>query len=592
MATTPIDLSAGLVPKAKAGGASAIDLSTGLVPSDITANPNGEGTYRLVKIGGKGGPVQIPYSNVESARQQGYMWLAGGDHERYAKDFEAANKPNLWERANTPVNIGNLRESIAEAERNSSGPYTLADAQWRSDHPHIAALKTFVNGVGADAAKAFLTPVGVALAATGGIGEGADALLADAKASAPVLGKLATTVKAAEPAIKTASAVAKTATGAAGVGFAAHGATDLIADPHQNPGENDSDYLQRIGGDLSAITGGATAGLRGKRAATDTAPRIGLMGKTPEAAYEQALRPSVSYSPDERAAMARTGLDEGIVVGKPGVTQLEDRLNNLGIQIEQAIKPGVQIDPNRAASYADQTKARFANQVNAAGDLAAIDRVKQQFLEERGARPGTPAVQPQATGLFNASGHPIMRPGTPAQPATPAPLMDATQAQAIKRGTYSVNAGKYGQLSSAEIEAQKAIARGLKDELANAFPELKDLNGASGRLLDLQGPLERAVAQRGNRGLLQIGTAATTGVVKALGGSNKMAVAIGVLKQALEDPMVKSRLAIAVSKGGKIPLASARARVGAYLSSLGYLAEAHHSASTDDTATTQLGEQP
>jgi hypothetical protein len=54
------------------------------------------------------------------------------------------------------------------------------------------------------------------------------------------------------------------------------------------------------------------------------------------------------------------------------------------------------------------------------------------------------------------------------------------------------------------------------------------------------------------------------------------------MKMVLDNPMVKSKLAIALSKGASIPLAQAAARVGAYQSSL-----ANASASSADTASGQ-----
>lgn len=68
---------------------------------DITANPKGEGVYRMLRTGRTGDPVVgIPYSNVEAAKAQGYDfdWSgktgAGGEGERYGNDQMAdPNRP-------------------------------------------------------------------------------------------------------------------------------------------------------------------------------------------------------------------------------------------------------------------------------------------------------------------------------------------------------------------------------------------------------------------------------------------------------------------------------------------------------------------
>jgi hypothetical protein len=314
------------------------------------------------------------------------------------------------------------------------------------------------------------------------------------------------------------------------------------------------------------------------------AGRAALLGKTPEAAYESALKPSTTLGEAERAAIVKTGLENEIPVSKTGLEKIGAAIDELNNQITDEIKPGVKINPNRAALTADQAKAKFANQVNANGDLAAIEASKQQFLREQGAKPGSPSVPPQPTGVLDAQGNPVMSAGTPAKPATPAPPMEAAKAQAMKVGTYRVLKGKYGEQGSASVEAQKALARGLKDEIANAFPEISKLNAAESKLLDLQPVLERAVNRNANHQLVGIGTPVAAGAAKAVTGSSGIGAVVGTLKAVLDNPVVKSRLAIAISKGAKIPIATAISRVQTYVASLGSYAEAQGSAANGDNS--------
>jgi hypothetical protein len=151
--------------------------------------------------------------------------------------------------------------------------------------------------------------------------------------------------------------------------------------------------------------------------------------------------------------------------------------------------------------------------------------------------------------------------------------MNAADAQAMKQGTYQVLKGKFGEQGSASVEAQKALARGLKEEIANQFPEISNLNANESRLLQLQPVLERAVNRISNHQLIGIGTPIASGAAKAVTGSASVGVAAGVLKSVLDNPYVKSRLAISLSKGAKIPYAQAAARVGAYSASLGSTSE-------------------
>jgi hypothetical protein len=63
------------------------------------------------------------------------------------------------------------------------------------------------------------------------------------------------------------------------------------------------------------------------------------------------------------------------------------------------------------------------------------------------------------------------------------PTMSVQDAQRLKQGTYKVLEKKYGQLGSAETEAQKGLARGLKEAIAEAVPEVGPLNAKQSELI-------------------------------------------------------------------------------------------------------------
>jgi hypothetical protein len=316
-----------------------------------------------------------------------------------------------------------------------------------------------------------------------------------------------------------------------------------------------------------AILGGA-AGAAVNAVAPKILPvagRVALLGKTPEAAYESALKPSTTLPQAQRAAIVQTGLENQIPVSTGGVEKIGDLINDYNQKIKATIDsdPTRPIDPNAVATRADAAKAKFAKQVNAGGDLAAIDASKQQFLSEQGATQGNPA-----------------------------PLMNASDAQEMKQGTYRVLAGKFGEQGSASVEAQKALARGLKEEIATQFPEINGLNSAESKLLDLQPVLERAVNRISNHQLIGIGTPVAGAAAKAVTGSGSVGVVASALKAVLDNPNVKSRLAIAVSKSAKIPYSQAAARVQSYSTALGSTAPASREYSTGDSPNPPTTPQP
>lgn len=350
---------------------------------------------------------------------------------------------------------------------------------------------------------------------------------------APMAAMAAPAVAAAAP-VSTALSVGGGAVGSKVAGAAAEG---LGATPDQKA------LAEDVGGFAGGYAGAKIPGLAGKAA---------LLGKTPEEAYQSALKPSTAMNPAVRDRAVQTGLQERIPVNTKGLEAIGDRIDDLNQQIADKISEGssqgVTVDRGKVASRLGQTASKFSNQVNPQADLKAISDSGKEFLNSQ----------------------PLQIP--------------IDQAQAMKQGTYQVLKGKYGEQGSASTEAQKALARGLKEEIAANFPEISNLNQAESRLLDLKPLLEKAVARISNHQLLGIGTPIAAGATKAVTGSNKLGAAAGLLKAVLDDPGIKSRLAISMSRAGVSPAISA-ARLSAFQSSLGYLVGDRRNASSDDTPT-------
>ena len=163
--------------------------------------------------------------------------------------------------------------------------------------------------------------------------------------------------------------------------------------------------------------------------------------------------------------------------------------------------------------------------------------------------------------------------------------LSAAEAQAMKQGTYRQLKGRaYGELKRAEVEAQKALARGLKEELAAQFPELNALNAKEGALIGLEDALEKAVARTSNRQIIGLDSPLAGAAVGAATGSGTAGAVAAVMRETLRHPAVSTRLAIALSKGTKSPLAKSRARIGAYARALGQASDDATSQQTDRPA--------
>lgn len=181
-----------------------------------------------------------------------------------------------------------------------------------------------------------------------------------------------------------------------------------------------------------------------------------------------AVKPTLKAVQTGRAATAiQTMLDEGINATASGVMKLKGKIFQLNNEIKDAIANSTAI-VNKSAAYGPlkETLDNFTKQVNPNADIAAIRSAWDEFIN-----------------------HPTITGDT----------IPVQTAQELKQGTYRVLAKKYGQIGSAETEAQKAIARGLKEQIAVAVPEVSGLNAQESKLLTALGVLERRVAVEGNK---------------------------------------------------------------------------------------------
>ncbi len=277
------------------------------------------------------------------------------------------------------------------------------------------------------------------------------------------------------------------------------------------------------GGDTGAMAGGAMAGAAGPAigAALGAATPAIANSKIPQKLYQSALKPGKKAVLNGTADKAIDyALQEGIPVSGSGLEKLHGLVDDLNTSIQNKISAGAQkgvtIDPKAVAQRADQLRSKFSKQVNPTADMNAIDATTGDFLGGPGAGP-----------------------------------IPADMAQEMKQGTYQQIRKSYGQLSSAQVEAQKALARGLKEELASAFPEISSLNAEESKALGLEPLLESAIARIGNHQMFGIGTPLAAAGVHAATGSAPMAATLGAARAIIDNPAIKSRIAIALTRAGK-----------------------------------------
>ena len=219
--------------------------------------------------------------------------------------------------------------------------------------------------------------------------------------------------------------------------------------------------------DTGALIGAAAPGVVKLAGAAGNAVSRGLESGS-KRMMQSALKPTIEQLRTGKAATAvDTLLDEGINATAGGVKKLRGKIGDINTDISALIAgSGATIDKQKIADALRGTQSQFANQVSPSSDLAAIQRVGDDFM---------------------------------AHPLIPGADMPVQLAQQLKQGTYKALSKKYGQMGGAETEAQKALARALKEEIASAVPDVAKLNAYESKLLSTLEVAERRALMDANK---------------------------------------------------------------------------------------------
>lgn len=178
----------------------------------------------------------------------------------------------------------------------------------------------------------------------------------------------------------------------------------------------------------------------------------------------------------DAAKGVETMLQQGFNPTKGGVEAMRGKIAELGDQISEAVKNSTAtINKNAVADRLSSAVERFKAQVNPSADLASIEKAWSEFL-----------AHPDLTGKTD---------------------MPVQLAQRLKQGTYeSLGKKVYGEQSGATTEAQKQLARGLKEEISTAVPGVAQKNTLQGELINAKDMAERRAAVESGKHPLGLGT--------------------------------------------------------------------------------------
>lgn len=180
------------------------------------------------------------------------------------------------------------------------------------------------------------------------------------------------------------------------------------------------------------------------------------------------LKPTLRALKTGDAAVAiDTMLEEGVNLTPKGAERLRARVDQINDEISASVAASpAKVDLARVARPLVEKLREFRKQVNPNADVATIKSSWTEFKN-----------------------HPLIT-----EDEIPVGL-----AQELKQGTYRQLAKKYGEMGSADVEAQKAIARGLKEQVAAKVPAIEGLNAEESRLLTTLSVVERRILVEANK---------------------------------------------------------------------------------------------
>ena len=169
-------------------------------------------------------------------------------------------------------------------------------------------------------------------------------------------------------------------------------------------------------------------------------------------------------------------LENNIPLNSKGVEILKGKIDDLNDKITQKVKTSeIPVNKSEVIKILEEVRKKYSNQANPVDDLAAIDKVETNFINS----------------------HPD--------------ILTAEAANKIKSGTYkAVGERAYGESKTAAIEAEKALARGLKEQVEKVDIDVAPINAEQKALIDTLKLTEQRVLKDSNRDVIGIAQANPT----------------------------------------------------------------------------------
>lgn len=247
---------------------------------------------------------------------------------------------------------------------------------------------------------------------------------------------------------------------------------------------------------------------------------------------QSAVKPEWSKLDKGEAQRAiATLLREGINPTMGGVQKMRGMIDDIGGQVDDLIaNSSANVSKSAVLDRLGPTRQQFMQQVTPEADMKVLNAAASEFANHPAFTPRAPAGN-APWSAFDAY--------TAAKASDDIPVQLAQQ---LKQGTYRQLGSKpYGELGGASTEAQKSLARGLKDEISRVVPEVGPLNARQADLLNALNVARRRAYMESNKDI---------GGLMSLAGNPVAAGAFLADRTAL----VKALLARGVNRATNVPV--------------------------------------
>lgn len=245
-----------------------------------------------------------------------------------------------------------------------------------------------------------------------------------------------------------------------GANLAAQGSEEfggMVTDATKSPALG---YAANVASQIPMVALGGGLGSRAAPAAESGAKW--LMGN--------AIKPSLGERLSGKGDIAiQAMLDEGLNATRGGVEVLKQKIGDLNSKVAEIISSSSEtINKNAVANYLQSVVKRFENRPNAVEAQKAVEDAWTRFIKH-----------PMTEGQSNI------------------PIQTA---QDLKKG-YQASVGDkaYGELKTVDTETEKAIARGLREKISEAAPEVAGLNAQESKLITTLNVVEKRALMELNR---------------------------------------------------------------------------------------------